>query len=256
MEVVMKRLAHTCLLAAVLGAGCSSSDPATESDYDDVAQSLSAVVSAGSGSGDLSAMFESTTVALGAGDGLTFTADAQGAYRGNHLGLNYTYKGTCYDAAGAPLNKCGSTTDDATVAVDWDGELKVLGLNASVERSGSWQLANIQSGTVELSGTSEFTLDASLDSLFRKATRTYHLVYEAEYTGVKLDRVARRIAAGTVHYTIDAERTVATARRESEANFHIDGELTFTADGKATLTLDKSFTYKIDPAANTVEKTK
>ncbi|MEY4576016.1 MAG: hypothetical protein RL701_719 [Pseudomonadota bacterium] len=250
----MKRLVHTCLLATTVAAGCSSTDTATEADYDDVAQSLSAVVTAGSSSGDIGAMFDATTVALGASEGLTFGANAQGAYSGNSFGLNYTYKGTCHDAAGALLAKCGSSTDDATIAVDWDGELSVLGLTASVERNGSWQLKNIQSSPVELSGTSEFTLEASLQSLFRNATRTYHLTYEAEYAGVELDRVARRIQAGTVHYSIDAERTVATARRESEANFHMDGVLTFTGDGKATLTLDKSFTYKIDPAKTTVEK--
>lgn len=250
----MKRLMNTCLLAASVATGCSSSDPASEADYDDVAQALTASVSTGNAGGEVGAMYDSTSVAVG--DTFGFSIDAKGIYTGTHLGASYQYEGSCFDEAGDELAKCGVTTDDASVIVKWNGSLALplLSLSGEVSRNGAWQLSNIQSGTVELAGDSDFSLDLEMVGFLSKAKRNYHVGYAAEYTNVKLQRVLRRIDSGTVHYHVTAERMVSGTRRDSEAKFEMDGVLTFDAAGQATLTLDKSFTYKIDTSAGTVTK--
>jgi hypothetical protein len=256
MEVLMKRL----VLAAAAGcalAGCSSNDTATEADYDDVAQSLSAVVSPGGGGnqgGDVSAMQDSATVSLGTA-GLSLSANASGKYTGHRAALDYEYTATCSDAAGAE-QKCGSKTDSSTVKVDWSGELALTHLTAAVTRAGTWRLSDIQSGVATIEGDSNFSLDLELQSLFRTAQRSYHIEYDANYAAIKLDLTAQRIESGTVSYTIDAERTVSGTRRDSEAKFKMDGELTFDRDGGVTLTLDGDYKYAIDTTTGVVIKTR
>jgi len=249
----MKRLVNTCLLAASCAVGCSSSDPATEADYDDVAQSVSALLADGNAGSDVGAMNDSATLAIG-GSTPSLSLNASGAYAGNHLGITYEYKATCSDTAGAVLAKCGGATDGAAIHVDWAGNVTVQGMTASASRSGDWQLSNLQSGTVTFAGEGDFTLDLTLDSLFRKAQRTYHLNYNAQYANVQLQRATRRIHSGTIRYDISAERTVSGTRGESEAKFHMQGVLEFNPGGSATLTLDKTFKYKLDTATGVIDK--
>lgn len=251
----MKRLLNTCLLAASCAAGCSSSDPATEADYDDMAQALTASVSTGNAGGEVGAMYDSTNVAVG--NTIGFTVEGTGKFSGTHVGLTYQYEGSCSDASGSELSACGGTTDDASIKVNWNGELALplLRISGEVTRDGAWQLSNIQSGTVDIAGDSNFSLDLEIQSLFREVTRRYHVGYAAEYTNIKLVRgVIPRIETGTVNYSIDADRMVSGTRRDSEANFHMDGVLQFVGNGKATLTLDKSFKYTLDTNAGTVIK--
>ena len=249
----MKRILSHCILAGACLAGCSSQDQATEADYDDVAQALTAVVSTGSGGGEVGAMSDSVSIALGAGD-LTIQASAEGKFKSSHLGLEYDYAISCKDSAGVQLPKCGSTTDAAGVNVKWSGDLGLPNVTASVAREGSWQLTQLQSAVAQLDGDSDFELDVKVQSLFRNLTRSYHVGYSASYADVALNRVARRIEGGKITYSIDAERKASGPRRESEAEFSMDGELVFAADGSATLTLDKSFKYAIDTASGVMVK--
>jgi hypothetical protein len=253
MEVCMKRFLGSCVLAATCAVGCSSSDPATEADYDDVAQALSSTVSTGNGGGDVGSMNDTATVAAGA-TGLGVTFDASGKVSGDHFGLDYSYELACSDAKGAAQTKCDSTTDSAKVDVNWSGNLSLPHITASVDREGSWTLAGVQSDTVAFDGSSDFTLDLSLQSLWRNASRSYHLTYSADYAGVKLDRSARKVTGGSVKYVIDAERMAESAKKESDAKFHMDAALTFGTDGTAMLTLDKSHSYKINTTDGSVDK--
>ena len=249
----MKRSLLNCILAAASLAGCSSQDQATEADYDDVAQALTAVVTTDNGGGEVGAMSDSVSIALGAGD-LSIQASAAGRFKSSHLGLEYDYAISCKDAAGAALQQCTRDTDTADVKVEWSGDLGLPHLTASVDRNGSWQLAKIQSGSARLNGDSDFDLDVKLESLFRDVTRSYHVGYNAKYSDIVLDLAARRIQSGSVRYSIDAERKATGPRRESEAEFNMDGELTFAADGTATLTLDRNFKYKLDTATGVMVK--
>lgn len=255
----MKRLVNTCLLAATAtwSFGCSGSDAATESDYDDVAQSLSALVAGGSASGgqssDVNAMFDSTSVATGGAD-ISLSVNAQGVFSGDNAGIKFSYKGQCLDASGAAMDKCSSTAASAKVDVDWEGTLTLPRVSAQVTRGGSWTLANLQTSTVQLDGQGDFTLDSSIESLFRNSTSSYHVSYDADYDKVLLDRTSHRVTGGTVQYKIVAERKVSGTHKNSEAKFDMDGVLAFTADGNATLTLDDSFTYSLNTATGTLTK--
>jgi hypothetical protein len=249
----MQRTMRYCVLAAASLAGCSSQDQATEADYDDVAQALTAMVTTDNGGGEVGAMSDSVNIALGAGD-LSIQASAAGHWKSSHLGLQYDYAISCKDEAGAAMQKCSRDTDSADVKVAWSGDLGLPHLTASVDRNGSWQLQKIQSGTAQLNGDSDFDLDVKLESLFRDVTRSYHVGYNAKYSDVTLDLAAKRIQSGSVRYSIDAERKATGPRRESEAEFSMDGELTFAADGTATLTLDRNFNYKLDTATGVMVK--
>jgi hypothetical protein len=249
----MKRFLGPCVLAATCAVGCSGTDAATDADYDDVAQALSSTVSTGNGGGDVGSMNDTATVAAGT-TGIGLAVDASGKVSGDHFGLDYSYKLTCSDAKGAAQTKCDSSTDTAKVDVNWSGSLDLPHITASVDREGSWTLAGVQSNVVAFDGSGDFTLDLSLQSLWRNASRDYHVAYSADYAGIKLDRAARKITGGSVKYVIDAERMASSAKGESDAKFHMDGTLTFGADGSAMLTLDKSHSYKINTADGSVDK--
>lgn len=250
----MKRIMEGCILAAACLTGCAK-DQATEADYDDVAQALSAVVVTDNGGGEVGAMSDSVSIALGAGDlSIQASATGSGQWKSSHLGLDYDYAISCKDETGAKQDQCGKTTDSADVSVKWSGELGLPRITASVTRDGSWQLTKLQTDSALLNGDSNFDLDAKLESLFRDVTRTYHVGYSAKYTDVALDLAAHRIEGGKATYSIDAERKATGPRRESEAEFSMDGELTFNTDGSATLTLDRSYKYKIDTATGAMVK--
>lgn len=249
----MKRIVEGCMLAAACLTGCSSQDQATEADYDDVAQALTAMVSTDNDGGEVGAMSDSVSIAIGSSD-LSIQASAAGKFKSSHLGLEYDYAVSCKDGAGGKQDRCDKTTDSADVAVKWSGDLGLPHLTASVSRDGSWQLSKLQSDAAQLSGDSDFVLDAKVESLFRSVTRSYHLGYSAKYAGVTFDLAARRVTGGTATYSIDAERTATGPRRESEAQFSMDGVLGFAADGTATLTLDGSYKYKLDPATGVMVK--
>lgn len=244
----MKRLFGTCLVAATCTVGCNT-DVATESDYDDVAQALTSVVVTDNGGGDIGSMVDSTTIAIGSPD-VSIKVDAGGMNTVTHLGLDYEYQVTC-----GASNKCDRTTDVADVKLKWNGDLTLPFMTSKVEREGSWKLSSIQSGVVSIDGASDFTLDTDMQSIFRPASRNYHLGYSADYSGVKLDRLTRRITGGNVKYEIDAERMATGTKHSSDANFHIAGTLTFNAVGPATLTLDGQYSYAIDTTTGIVVKT-
>jgi len=257
----MKRLVNTCLLAATAtwSFGCTGGDAATESDYDDVAQSLSALVSGGSDpnsqSSDVNAMFDSASVATGTtGIGLSLSTSAEGVFSGDNAGFKFKYTGKCLDVAGVAMEKCGSSAASAQIDVDWEGNLTLPRVSASVSRGGSWTLANLQTDTIQLDGQGDFTLDSSVESAFRRSISSVHVDYKASYDKVLLNRAAHRVTGGQVTYTIKAERKVSGTNKSSDAKFDIDGVLEFGADGNATLTLDGAFEYALNVATGTLVK--
>lgn len=241
----MKRLMNVCALAATCAAGCAGTDDATEADYDDVAQAMSALVVTDNNGGDVGAMVDATNIAAGNG-GLTLQVSASGKYTASHLGLEYEYSAQCSDAEGQEQQACTADSDSAQIEVNWSGDLELPHLKAAVSREGSWQLSDLQSDNVTFAGAGDFNVDLEVSSLFRSVTRTYTLAYNATYEGVVLQRSARALESGRITYSIDAERTATGPRRESQAHFNMDGVLEIHGDGTATLTLDSAYSYQID----------
>jgi hypothetical protein len=237
-------------------AACSSDDGATratDEDYDDVAQSLGAVVATGNGGGEVGSLSDSTDLAVGLPPaGITLSASGQ--FKGNRVGITYDYKLTCDDAGGQKLDACGANTSSAEVEVDWSGNLAVPNFSAAVARHGKWTLSKIQTGTTEFAGHGDFTFDAQLQPAGRNIQREYHFSYAADYDGVLVQRFPRLVVGGEVHYTIDAVRKGASSNGDSSATFHVSADLKFGSDGSAVLTLDGSHHYTVNTASGQVIK--
>jgi hypothetical protein len=252
-EVQLKqRIILGSFLSLVIAAsGCSGSDrassstPATTDDYDDVAQAMASVVATTGGGGEVGSLTDSADLSVGVMP-LGVTLSATGAFAGNRVGLEYTYKLTCTDSNGSVLSACGPTTDKAQVAVDWSGELMVPNLSATVMRQGSWALAGLQTDTVSFSGSGTFSFDAAFQSAFRPAMAALHLDYSASYEGITMQRALHRLTAGAIHYAVKADRTASTNAKTSDASFDMKADLAFSADGSATLTLDGSHRYSVN----------
>jgi hypothetical protein len=239
----------------LLLAGCSDdTTPATEADYDDVAQALSAVVATSGGGGEVGSLQDSTSIAIGEPTA-DITLKATGEFVGNRLGLSYDYSVTCSDVDGKTLERCGASTNTAAVNVAWSGKLAALGLTADVQREGAWTLASLKSGTAEVSGKGTFDFDVEFQSLFRNVTREYHVNYAADYAAVKVQLAAKKVVGGSVTYDIHAERKASGPRRDTSATFDMNGVLAFASDGSATLTLDDNFKYNVDTTSGVVVKT-
>jgi hypothetical protein len=243
-------LTAACLLT---GVGCTTTTQPTAADYDDVAQSLSSVTATSGGGGEVGSLSDSVTLSIGsATPGISLKA--AGEFSGSRLGMSYDYAISCDDASGAKMTSCDGNSADASVKVKWSGNLALPNLTAQVQRDGDWKLTNIQTGTVAVTGHSEFDFDASFHSLFRDVSREYHVGYSADYSNVQVRRSPAAVVGGSIKYVIDAQRKASTPRNEKQANFHMDGLLEFASDGHATLTLDSQFHYAIDTKTGMVTK--
>jgi hypothetical protein len=240
-------------LALGAGAGCKGTDEATAADYDDVAQALGGLTATGNGGGELGTIRDSAALAAG-GTAPGLNLAGSGSFTGERLGLNYDYAIRCKDQGGAALERCGTSTDSASIEVSWSGTLATQILTGKVSREGHLELSGMQSDSILLNGASDTELDAHIESLFRNASRTYHLAYSADYTGITLSGNPGTITAGRIDYSLEAERKAQSGLRQSHANFEMQATLAFAPNGQATLTLDGEYQYSVDPTNGRVIK--
>ncbi len=240
-------------LSLVSSVACSTTNDhtATQDELDDVAQQMASTTAPGGGGGEVGSMSDSMTLALG-GSLPGFTLAGSGMLTGTHGGLTYSYGITCKDASGATLPACSSLTNSADVDLMWSGTLALPNFTASVTRNGNWSLIGLQTSQATISGNGSFTFDASVTSIFRASTSTYHLSYDAMYDAVLIDTATKLAVGGDVKYTIDGQHTTGGATSQ----FSIDADLAFHADGTATLTLDGSHEYTLDLSTGVVVKVK
>jgi hypothetical protein len=230
-------------------------DPTTPKaeDYDDIAQSVGALVVVNAGGGEVGSIRDSLSLALGVRP-LGFDADASGTINGNRFGLDYSYALTCNDAAGNALTACDDRTDAATVDVSWGGSLDLPTYDAVVDRQGSWSVTDVQGPIATFNGDSTFDFDATFQSFFRPVTRTYHLAYAADYTDVKIDTESEAIVGGVIGYEIDAQRLVTGNNGTVEASFDVTAEVTFDANGNIVLELDGTAVYDVNGTTGDVTR--
>jgi hypothetical protein len=255
MKIAGRFVSFMGVVAALAGgSGCSSGSsntPPTSADYDDVAQSLGALVATPSGGGEVGSFFEAESLARGVTPtGLTL--DGQGSYSGVNGGLTYTYSVSCTDASGNTLPQCGPTTNDAVVSVSWSGTATTSDFSATVSRSGKWTLSGIQSGTATFGGSGSFTYSAQFTSV--EASANLSFMATASYQNVTFDETSPRVTGGTIDYTVDASASASDGSASDSGSFTIDAVVTFGAEGSASLTLDGSQTYTVS-ATGTVTKT-
>jgi hypothetical protein len=244
----------TALVATTLG--CTSSDaslPLSESDYDDVAQALSSVVTTSDRGGEVGLLYDSTQLAGGV-PSLGFVAAAAGRFDGKRGNLAYAYELRCEDVAGDAMPQCDLTSDAASVSVTCTGALSTPHLDADLDHQAELRLLGIQSGVVEIQGDGNFALDAHFSSAWRNVELDYQLDYTVSYDDLRIRRVPLQILSGSVRYAIEATRMTLSDDMRSMASFRVDGELVFGADGFATLTLDGTHEYRIHTTSGVVVK--
>lgn len=236
-----------------LGA-CTSTREPTPEEYDDTAQAIGSTVATGGGGGDVASMADSVRIALGAMPG-GFSLEADGDIHGSRLGLDYRYAIACENLAGAALARCDATTNDATVEVEWSGNLDTPNLDAAVARSGTWSVTGLQTETATFSGDSAFSFDLTLTSLFRPGvTATYEFEASASYDAIKVDTADRKVIEGSATFDVTATHMVTGTRKDVDGRFEIHAELTFDAGGEATLVLDGERSYSINAETGAVAR--
>jgi hypothetical protein len=260
----MKRIS-LFTLGATLGVGlvttaCSSSSSSkpTAEEYDDTAQAISSTAApsnAGTSSGgDVASMTDTVSLSLGvvpAGISLM----GNGHFHGTRLGVDYDYSLTCKTLAGV-AGACGPTTDSATAAVMWSGNLSSTAVDADVTRTGSWSVTGLQGDTATFTGDSSFTFDATLRSIFRPGvTTTYTFDASASYDAVKIATAQRNVIGGSASFDIMAHHMVTgSGSNNVDASFDVNAKLTFNADQTASLVLDGDQSYTLNLTTGAVAR--
>jgi hypothetical protein len=259
-------------------AACTSStssstttSPATTADYEDTAQTIasSTVTGGGSGGGGGGVSFGDVLVfgdALSIARGhlpLGFLHDSDGHFRGHLMGVGHDFTVTCKDAAGAVQTACGSTTDSATLTLKVTGDLMTPNFSSSIDREGSFTITGLQGATATFDGSSSFSLDTSLMSVFHPGvSSTFTFDATAAYKAITIATADRTITGGSASFEVKAHRTVtgtgsgsSGSNHDVDKSFDVHADLTFNADQTATLVLDGMHTFTIDLKTGKVTKT-
>ena len=250
-------------IAACTSLSSQATSPATPADYDDAAQTIasSAVTGSGDGNslggGDVLVLADAVNLAKGRLP-FGFLRDGAGRCHGSHLGVNHDFTIACKDAAGADLATCDKTTDSATVTLKSSGDLMTPHLTASIDREGTWTITGLQSDTATFNGSSSFSLDTTLTSIFHQDV-TASLMFDASaaYDAITITTADRQITGGKASFDVMAHRTVTgtdMAKHDVDKSFAVHAELTFNGDGTASLVLDGTHAFTIDLRTGKVTK--
>ncbi|MBC7978627.1 MAG: hypothetical protein H7138_26880 [Myxococcales bacterium] len=244
----MKRiilLSFVTLGTSLLGCSDSNTKPTPE-QYDDTAQAIASQTSTSGGGGDVASMSDSVNIALG-NMPLGFALTANGEYRGSRLGVDFSYAINCKNLAGVSLGICDATTNEASVDVNWSGELDSPNLDASVSRDGSWKVTGLQTNTATFTGDGQFSFDATVRSIFRPGvSASYEFDASASYEAVKITTNDRKVVDGSASFDLHARAMTTGTNNDVDAEFDVAADLTFHADHTATLVLDGSLNYSLN----------
>ena len=192
---------------------------------------------------------------------LGFLHDSDGHFRGHLMGVGHDFTVTCKDAAGAVQTACDSTTDSATVTLKVTGDLMTPNFSSSIDREGNFAITGLQSATATFSGSSSFSLDTSLMSVFHPGvTATFMFDATADYKAIAIATADRTITGGSASFEVKAHRTVtgtgsgSGASHDVDKSFDVHADLTFNADQTATLVLDGTHTFTIDLRTGKITK--
>lgn len=248
----------------------TTTTPATNADYEDVAQTIASSTVTGSGgtgtagaslgAGDVIAIRDAVSLARGVMP-FGFLRDHDGDehhFHGDRMGLGNAVTITCKDASGAVQTACDKTTDSATVDLKMTGNLMTPNFTASIDREGSWTITGLQSATATLDGTASFSLDTTIHSIFHQGvTSTLMFDNTAAYKAITVTTADREITGGSASFEVKGHRTVtgtANGSNDVDKSFDVKAELTFNADHTATLVLDGTQTFTIDLKTGRVSK--
>lgn len=233
----MQRLASIVLGLSLVACGASGSSTITRAEYDDTAQTIANATANSGNRGDVASMSDSVDIALGTPP-LGMTLSGTGSYTGSDLGLDFSLMLSCIDASGSLLDACGPTTNTASVEVAWSGMLDTPNLAASVRRSGTWTITDLQTDTAKFTGYGSFSFDTKLTSIFHPSdTATYAFKADAAYDGVGMAMADHQIVGGSASFDVTA-RHMTTGSTMVDSTFQVTADIAFQADHTASITLD------------------
>ena len=227
------------------GGGGGGDDPNVseadrQQDYDDVAASLGAHLSAS----ELPIMVDSVDMAFGrmpAGFSFTDTPEAR-ILEGTRGGLNLRYELHCHDLADA-LTACDGLQDHSHVDFTYSG---VSGSLAGVESTANWIVRGSQRPRLWILGDGEDVFASNLP------TGDYSLALSDTMQHVKFEPTPLMPVEGSISIRVAVDR-VRPAASPANRTFSVDAIVQFTRDA-ATLTLDGSRTYGLDIASGAVTR--
>jgi hypothetical protein len=230
--------------------GCSSEKKYSDEDYDDVATAVGALVGTDS-TGETASMEDAEEISTGNAD--SDLAQMGGdSWQGNRAGLTYSYDVACKDAEGQAQESCNESTDSANMVLAWNGHLDLPRYDASVDRTGDWTLSGLQSDTAVFNGKGTFDVETEFTAWFRPVTRNFELDYDASYDNVTFDRIARQFTSGTIHYAVNALRTVTHEGERSETAIDVAVDIEFIGNGQARINVDGVRDYDLDLSSGQV----
>lgn len=240
-------LAASVLALAVTGCGQKNDQP-TQQDYNDVASSVGALVAGGGG--EIASIEDSVGTATGEIP-FGFSANGSGQIEGTRGGLRFLYEVLCTDADGVTMAACDSTTDSASLLVEWSGNYDGDFWQFEIARTGEWSVTGLQTDVAVFSGEGTFDVSSASQSLDGQQSRSFQLAYAGSYD-ISWDMVAQRVIEGSITYDVHAERHVDGEAEDSDAVFDIEAEITFDGTGTARLVLDGSHSYDLDLSTGVV----
>jgi hypothetical protein len=240
-------LATSVLALAVTGCAQKSDEP-TQQDYNDVASSVGALVAGGGG--ELASLEDSVGTATGEIP-FGFSSNGSGQIEGTRGGLSFLYEVACTDVDGVTMAACDSTTDSASLLVEWSGNYDGDFWQFDISRTGEWSVSGLQGDVAVFSGEGTFDVSSASQSLDGQRSRSFELSYAGSYD-ISWDIAAQRVIEGAISYDVHAERHVDGEDADADAVFDIDAEITFDGTGTARLVLDGSHSYDLDLTTGTV----
>lgn len=241
-ELRLLPIALLCaLLAACGGDDDSTTDTPTESDYDDIAQSVAALVVTEDGDGDVKMMSDLHALSIGVEvDGASGGGDFEFA-RG---GLSYRYDVSC-----------GGNCEpgDATVEASFrlNGDITLRRFQSEVDSNGSWTLSARGEDGATFNGGASFTTQSQVLTLGGEVRRSLYISANSRYANVRFDADQLAPVQGSISYDLVIDRYADGLLRDVDARFEVSAVLSFR-DGGATLTLDGDREYLLELANGTV----
>ena len=231
------------------GGGGDVSDADKQQDYNDVAASIAANLSAG----DLPSMVDAVNMAYGrmpAGYTITQKTDSLGTtfdlVAGARGGVTVQYKLYCRDGADAPTT-CNGAENHAHVKPVYAGSITGSAMTIdSIQRAAAWIVKDVTLPAARLGGSGTDAFSSHL------ATGDYQLMAMDTLKNALFDPTAPSTpTAGTLDLTINIQRTRTTAT-PPDRSFAVTAHVQFTGPDAATLTLDGAQNYMLTVSSGAV----
>ncbi len=235
-------------LAALATACADEPDKPTETDYEDLAQSVAPLIRhelAVDGGATLSA-----EVAVGDAP-FWLSINASGDANGNAGSVKWSLSASCTDGNNVSSGVCTETSTSTQVVSSLDGMLTLPNFSAELSAKLDWSISGLQTETRTAKGQTTIHAVTNSSGILRPVMSSFELDFDAHYD-LLVPRDNPGLSSGSVEASIDAHRRVVGANRDSETHFVVDVAVTLDGSGNAILTLDADATFRLDLSSGTL----